>query len=68
MVIVLLLVSAASFASCTDKNKEQSTPLTKRERDSVIGESSLPGAAGVRGALRAADSAEARNRRAAEIN
>jgi len=41
--------------------------LTRRERDSLIGESALPGAAGVRGALRAADSAAARNRRADTI-
>ncbi len=36
---------------------------SRRERDSVIGASSLPGAGGVRGALRAADSADARNAR-----
>lgn len=36
---------------------------TQRERDSVLGASKLPGAAGVRGAIRAADSAEARNAR-----
>ena len=33
---------------------------TEGARDSAIAESPLPGAAGVRGALRAADSAEAR--------
>ena len=36
---------------------------TQRERDSVLGASKLPGAQGVRGALRAADSADARNAR-----
>jgi hypothetical protein len=36
---------------------------TERQRDSVIGASQLPGAAGVRGALRAGDSAAARNAR-----
>ena len=36
---------------------------TQRERDSVLGASKLPGAAGVRGAIRAADSAGARNAR-----
>jgi hypothetical protein len=36
---------------------------TERQRDSVIGASQLPGAAGVRGAVRAADSAAARNAR-----
>lgn len=34
-----------------------------REQDSVLGASRLPGAAGVRGALRVADSAAARNTR-----
>jgi hypothetical protein len=36
---------------------------TERERDSVLGASQLPGATGVRGALRAQDSATARNSR-----
>jgi len=66
--LMSILVSLAAVASCTDKTKEQSSPLSKRERDSVIGESSLPGAGGVRGALRAADSAQARNQRASEIH
>ena len=39
-----------------------------RERDSVIGASRLPGAAGVRGALRVADSAAARNTRLDSVN
>ena len=36
---------------------------SERERDSVLGASRLPGAGGVRGALRVADSAAARNTR-----
>jgi hypothetical protein len=41
---------------------ERSAPArSERERDSVIGASQLPGAQGVRGALRAQDSAAARN-------
>ena len=38
-------------------------PDALRARDSAIGASKLPGAAGVRGALRAADSASARRAR-----
>jgi len=38
-------------------------PATQRERDTVLGASKLPGAQGVRGALRASDSAAARNAR-----
>jgi hypothetical protein len=56
--ILVLMVSVA--AAC---GKEEAQPATQRERDSVIGASKLPGAAGVRGALRAADSAAARSAR-----
>jgi hypothetical protein len=55
---VLLLVCAC--ASGKDQSKR---PGTQRERDSVLGASRLPGATGVRGALRAQDSAAARNSR-----
>lgn len=37
--------------------------LSQRQRDSVIGASQLPGAQGVRGALRVSDSAAARRDR-----
>ena len=37
--------------------------LTVRQRDSVLGASQLPGAQGVRGALRVSDSAAARRNR-----
>jgi hypothetical protein len=46
------------LAACADGGKSGST---ERERDSAIGASQLPGAAGVRGAMRAGDSAAARN-------
>jgi hypothetical protein len=54
--LVLLLAGCGS-------NRDAPRTSTQRERDSVIGGSQLPGAAGVRGALRAADSATARNAR-----
>lgn len=57
--IVLLFLLAAA---CTSDHK-QGRPTTQRERDSVLGASKLPGAQGVRGALKAADSATARNAR-----
>ncbi len=41
--------------------------LSRRQRDSLIGESALPGAGGVRRALDAADSAAARRARADSI-
>ncbi len=58
----LLAVIVALTAGCT-AGKDQGRASTQRERDSVIGASKLPGAGGVRGALRAADSAAARNAR-----
>ena len=57
-VVFLLLLAGA----CTSESRE-ARPATQRERDSVLGASKLPGAQGVRGALRAADSAAARNAR-----
>ena len=54
---VLLLV-----VGCSGAKQEENGP-DQRARDSTIGASTLPGAAGVRGSLRAADSAEARNSR-----
>jgi hypothetical protein len=54
---------ALALAACTGKPAATPPPLTERQHDSVIGQSTLPGAAGVRGALRAVDSADVRNRR-----
>ena len=55
--LVLLLVS------CTAGNRtDERRGTSQRERDSMLGASQIPGAAGVRGALRASDSAAARNR------
>ena len=56
--VVLVLLAAG----CSE-NRDQERPSTERQRDSVLGASKLPGAAGVRGALRAADSATVRNTR-----
>jgi hypothetical protein len=55
---VLLALSACSSSSEGTKG-----PRTERERDSILGASQLPGAGGVRGALRVSDSADARNER-----
>ena len=57
--LLLLLASAA----CSPKSDDAKRPRSERERDSVLGASRLPGATGVRGALRAQDSAAARNSR-----
>jgi hypothetical protein len=57
--LVLLLVPTG----CGPAHDTSKRPRTERERDSVIGASRLPGATGVRGALRAQDSAAAQNTR-----
>jgi hypothetical protein len=56
----ILFVLAMAVACSPDHGPR---PGTQRERDSVLGASKLPGAQGVRGALRASDSAAARNAR-----
>lgn len=51
----LLLLATACAAPAAD-----SDTLTRRERDSIVAGSALPGASGVRGAMTGADSAAAR--------
>jgi len=64
---ILMLAVLGVGLGCTPKDEEERS-LTRRERDSIIGESGLPGARGVRSALRVADSLTARNERTAQIN
>jgi hypothetical protein len=54
-------VLTAVMLGCSSKPEQPQR--SERERDSILGQSSLPGARGVRGALRASDSADARNAR-----
>ena len=56
LLVVLLVVGCG-------RDKQEGKRGDQHARDSAIGASMLPGAAGVRGALRAADSANARNSR-----
>jgi hypothetical protein len=59
--LLVLLALSTGVSSC---RRADSTPppASERERDSIIGASPLPGAQGVRGALRASDSAARRAR------
>lgn len=51
-----------ALAGCGPAPDPPDPELSRRERDSMLGASEvLPGAAGVRGALRAVDTAQARN-------
>ena len=62
-----LLVVAMMLAACGEPKKLDPTKpdLTRREKDSIVGASVLPGAQGVRGALAQSDSAK---KRAAELD
>ena len=57
------LLLATVVACGPAKPSEEPPAQTQRQRDSVIGASSLPGAAGVRGAMAASDSAARRKAR-----
>ena len=60
--VLIILAAACSGGDAADDAAPADT-LTRAQRDSVIGASSLPGAGGVRGALEVADSAAARQQR-----
>ena len=55
-----LLLAVACSGGSPDGGSEGADSLTRRQRDSAVAESGLPGAAGVRGAMDVADSAAAR--------
>ena len=57
-----LVLLALGLGGCK-ASSSSARPTTERERDSVIGASQLPGAQGVRGALRVSDSAAIRRAR-----
>lgn len=68
--LATLALAAGLLAGCGDGAPEAqdasgaapapADSITRRQRDSVIGESRLPGARGVKGALEASDAAAAR--------
>jgi hypothetical protein len=59
----LVALGIGMALGCAGHADQPSRASSERERDSVLGASRLPGATGVRGALRLSDSAEARNAR-----
>ena len=57
----LLLIVATLLAGCASKPEgNDRDTMTQRQKDSVLGQSGLPGAQGVTKAMRAADSVKAR--------
>lgn len=64
------LVACLLVMGCGKTQQSSRSPgdtLTRRQRDSVLGASKLPGAQGIRGALRAQDTAAAQNARADSV-
>ena len=57
---VMLIAAAALAGACSKKAETAKKPLTTVQRDSLIGESKLPGAAVVKKSLEQSDSAKAR--------
>jgi len=58
-VAILALFAALIACSSSDGGNRRDT-MTQRQKDSVLGQSGLPGAQGVTKALRASDSVKAR--------
>jgi hypothetical protein len=52
-----LLLLLASVSGCGDRDAAPKKATTERERDSVLGQSKIPGATGVGKAMTVADSA-----------
>ena len=60
MRLSLVLCLFATACAAPDRDEASADSLTRRERDSLVAESGLPGGSGVRGAMTGADSAAAR--------
>jgi hypothetical protein len=58
--VVLLALAGPVILNGCGSEAPAGAARSERERDSVIGQSRLPGAGGVRGSLRASDSAQSR--------
>lgn len=62
IVLAVLVVFTVGWNGCSSDDAPDST-LTQRQRDSVLAESRLPGAQGVKTTITVADTANARTRR-----
>jgi uncharacterized protein YcfL len=59
----LLVLVSLMLVGCKGNTATAGTGRTERERDSIIGQSKVPGAAAVQRALTAGDSAQSHNAR-----
>jgi hypothetical protein len=64
---LLLCVLLAACAKGQPSGRAAGDTLTRRQKDSILGASRLPGARGIQRALRAQDSAAAQNARVDSI-
>ena len=64
---LLLCVVLVACGKAPSPGRASGDTLTRRQRDSVLGASRLPGARGIQGAIRAQDTAAAQNARADSI-
>lgn len=62
-ICLTVMAAVTSVAACSKKAETAKKPLTTAQRDSLIGESKLPGAAVVKKSLEQSDSAKARAER-----
>ena len=58
-----VLLRGGALGGCQGDRGRAEAPATAREQDSTLGASRLPGAQGVRGAIKVSDSAAARRLR-----
>ncbi len=65
IMVLVIMALACLLAACAGGQEESTATLDKAERDSVLSETTLPGASAVKGALAVSDSAQARADRAA---
>lgn len=61
--LMILAATVALVACGSDEAPDTGTEMTKRQADSAIGASGLPGSQGITRAISAADSVAARNAR-----
>ncbi len=61
-VLLTIVLAAAACGGAPEQSTPTRTKEEQRKVDSTVGASNLPGARGVQGAMKVADSSDARNR------
>jgi hypothetical protein len=63
MVVCAVAVAACAASACGEDGPDSRAGLTQREKDSILGQSQIPGAKAVKTGMTNADSASARQAR-----